>query len=510
MRRLISLFLAVLFTAAAAVPAFASGGVPYLGFTYDYWGDVVPSPAAYIPTISIGGPDIDPEIGVFRNPEDMFVDNNGDIYLLDTGNNRVVVFDRDLNKRIVIDSFEMNGETQRFNNPFGISVSHTFEIYIADTENRRIVVLDRDGNFVKLFENPQYDSIDDNFVFFPVKVAVDPAERVYAIVRNVYEGIMSFDKDGSFFGYYGTVNVSYNPLDWMWRQFSTSEQRARQRLFIPVEFQNMDIDSAGFVFTTNIEAWDSNDKVKRLNPSGDNVLVNYTRLNIIGDQRYRVSGRLGGKASFVAIKARENGTYSALDSSRCRLFTYDSEGNLLYIIGGTGNTLGMGRHPSAVEVLDRSILILDRQRGEIVYYEETEYGRLINEAIALRFEGDESAAVEKWGQVLTLNENYTLAYTGIGKALLAAGDNVAAMEYLRKGMSVDYYSIAFKRYRNDILKENLSMVLTLLAVLIVALVSFLLYKANNNRKLRIAAEIAENEARAARLKRQQQREEGEK
>jgi DNA-binding beta-propeller fold protein YncE len=502
--KLAAFILTFLFIASLSLPAYAGGGVPYLGYTYDYWGNVVPSPAAYVPTISIGARDVDPSLGAFRSPEDMFVDRNGDIYLLDTGNDRVVIFDRHLNLRLVIDSFERDGSMDGFNSPYGISVSNSLEIYIADTENRRIVVLDSEGKFVKLFENPQYDSIDETFIFLPVKVAVDPADRVYAIVRNVYEGIMCFDKDGTFFGYFGTVSVNFNRLDWIWRQLATREQRARQRLFIPVEFSSMDIDADGFVYTTNIEISDEN-KIKRLNPSGEDVLINYTELNIIGDQRFRPSGRLGGRTSFVDIKARPYGMYSALDAARGRLFTYDSEGNLLYIISGAGNVLGMGRFPTAVEVLDGSILILDRQRGEIVYFAETEYGRLINEAISLRFEGDEKAAVEKWEQVLLLNENYTLAYSGIGKALLASGDNREAMDYLRKGMSVDYYSIAFRRYRNDVMKENMNTVLTVLAFIGAVWLGYTLYKASRRRKARLEAEIAENEARSARLKKQQER-----
>jgi tetratricopeptide (TPR) repeat protein len=508
MRKFITLILAAVFTVGLIVPVGAAddgsgGGVPYLNFTYDYWGNIVPSPAAYVPTISIGGPDIDPSIGRFDSPQDMFVDANGDIYLMDTGNNRLVVFNRDLELRLLVDKFDNNGETDTFNTPFGVTVSNnTFDIYIADTENRRVVMLDKDGKLLSIFENPETGIVNENFVFLPLKVALDPADRLYVIVRNEFEGIMSFDVDGTFFGYFGTVNVSPSLWDRFWRLFQTQAQRSVDRLWIPVEFRNMDVDRYGFVYTTNIETSDTVNKVKRLNPSGQDVLANMTELYITGDQNYRPFGRLGQSASFEAIKARPNGMYSALDSSRSRLFTYDSEGNMLYVISGHGNALGMGRFPVAVEILDNSILILDRQRGEIVYFEETEYGRLINEAIALRYDGDESAAVDKWREVLTLNENYTLAYTGIGKALLAGGDNVEAMEFLRKGMSVQYYSIAFKRHRNDILKENLNMVFTLVALFIAAVVAFKLFKAYKNRIEREAQELAENEARAARIKRQ--------
>ena len=54
-----------------------------------------------------------------------------------------------------------------------------------------------------------------------------------------------------------------------------------------------------------------------------------------------------------------------------------------------------------------------------------------------------------------LDENNELANVGIGKAYLTSGDNKAAMKYLKFGMSRRYYSIAFKRYRDEILKNGL-------------------------------------------------------
>ncbi|MBO5283587.1 MAG: gluconolactonase, partial [Lachnospiraceae bacterium] len=71
--------------------------------------------------------------------------------------------------------------------------------------------------------------------------------------------------------------------------------------------------------------------------------------------------------------------------------------------------------------------------------------------------------------------NNELANTGIGKAYLTAGDNKAAMHYLKLGMNRKYYSIAFKRYRNEILKENLSLIMTVVIVLIVLLIVYKKY-----------------------------------
>jgi tetratricopeptide (TPR) repeat protein len=121
----------------------------------------------------------------------------------------------------------------------------------------------------------------------------------------------------------------------------------------------------------------------------------------------------------------------------------------------------------AVEMKDDQILVLDSHRGEIMFFVATKYGSLINQAISLRYDGDEASAVKIWEEVLELDSNFELAYVGIGKSYLAAGENKKAMEYLKLGMDREYYSIAFKRYRDDILKDNLGYVLTGIIVLVI-------------------------------------------
>ncbi|MDF2845562.1 MAG: gluconolactonase, partial [Herbinix sp.] len=74
-----------------------------------------------------------------------------------------------------------------------------------------------------------------------------------------------------------------------------------------------------------------------------------------------------------------------------------------------------------------------------------------------------------WSRVLELDENNELANTGIGKAYLTAGDYKLAMKYLELGMNRDYYSVAYKRYRNSVMTENASYSLTGIAIFIVVL-----------------------------------------
>lgn len=105
--------------------------------------------------------------------------------------------------------------------------------------------------------------------------------------------------------------------------------------------------------------------------------------------------------------------------------------------------------------------MLDSVRNAIVLFGETEYGALINDAVGLRYDGAEAEAVPLWERVLVLDEDNELANSGIGKAYLAAGDNERAIHYLKLGMNRDFYSTAFKRYRNDWFEENTAPLLTI-------------------------------------------------
>ena len=60
------------------------------------------------------------------------------------------------------------------------------------------------------------------------------------------------------------------------------------------------------------------------------------------------------------------------------------------------------------------------------------------------------------------------------------------MKYLKLGMNRDYYSIAYRRYRNGILTENVGFFLTGIVVLIIAIAVF--RKVRRKRKGEIADE----------------------
>lgn len=455
-------------------PASAFAALPYNSYNYDHFDYEVPSPAAYVPDKSLSGADLG--VGSLLEPSDFFVADDGKIYISDSGNNRILIFNKDWSLYKEVKGFDNNGKADVFNNPGGICLNNSGNIYIADSENRRVVVLSPDLSLRMIISDPKSETFKEDFDFVPMRVGVDYADRIYVICRNVFQGIMGFDDQGKFYGFVGTIKVTVSPADIIWRSLATKSQRQKQELYIPTEFTGLDIDSDGFVYTTNIDQT-RNEPIKRLNPKGDDVLKKQKGKAVMGDFFYLPPGRqYTGPSQFMDIVVREDGMYSAIDSRRGRVFTYDHEGNLLYIFGSLGTQAGTFKKPVAIETLEDKLLILDQERGQIQEFSITKYGSLINTAVGLRYDGKEEDAVNYWKEVLKLDANFELAYVGIGKSYLAKNRNKEAMKYLKLGRNQKYYSVAYKRYRNEVMKQNFAPIMSAGMIFLILFAAYRFYR----------------------------------
>lgn len=458
----------LLFGYAAPAPAYAEA-TPYESYNYNYWEEAVPAPAAYIPDRTLTGKDLG--VGDFLDPGDMFVTANGLIYIADSGNGRIICLDSNWKVDKVITGFENKGKADTFRNPSGLFINKEGNLFVADTDNGRIVVLSPDGELLRMIEKPESDILPADFKFIPVKITVDQAERVYVVAKGIFEGIMQFDENGEFIGYVGTNKVKRDYTEYLWRMLSTKAQKAQMALFVPTEFSNIDVDSKGFLYATNIDPG-STEPIKRLNPSGEDVLKRFGYFDIKGDIRFRLSV---GPSKFTDIKVLPNGMYSALDANQGKVFTYNDEGDLLYVYGGKGNQVGTFKIPVAVEYSGGNQLVLDRGKGNVVIFKPTRFGSSVNEAVGYHYNGEDALAVPLWREVLKLNSNYDIAYIGIGKSLLMEKNNKEALKYFKLGMDRDGYSVAFKRYRREVMKEHFGTFLTSVMILAAVWIAYRLF-----------------------------------
>jgi len=113
--------------------------------------------------------------GVFWGPRGIAVDNNGNLFVTDTGNKRVQVFDPNGG---FISQFGGGGVEAGFlEEPVGIAVGPDGSIYVADTWNQRIQQFDGDYQFVREWPVPGWEGED---IMNKPYLAVDQAGNVYA------------------------------------------------------------------------------------------------------------------------------------------------------------------------------------------------------------------------------------------------------------------------------------------------------------------------------------------
>lgn len=466
--------------------------LPYVTYNFDYWEDITNTPAAYVPygNISARSLGLEKDLGQIF---DIYVDDESkNIFLCDYSNRQIVVVDgNDFSLITVIDKFynSETGSMDSFNEPEGVFLSAKNELYVCDTKNGRFVkfkkVDDKTYEFISTFDGSDIisDILPNDYSFKPSKICVDSADRIYIINQNEFQGILQLEQSGVFNGYFGTITVSISLWQKVWKTLSTKAQRAKSSMYIPTVYTGIDLDSDGFLYASYV---DNNgiQAVMRLNSKGDDVIRKGANQNVGGD----IAGTqfslniYCGTSKIKDVVYNGSGMYSLLDSLRGRIFTYDREGNLLYIYGGLGSQDGTFQSAASIESLGEYRLVCDVVRNEVSVFAPTKYGNLINEAVACRFDGDESVAVEKWNEVLKLNENFEQAYIGIGKAFLNEGEYKKAMDNLDLGKSRSYYSIAYKRYRNNVIKQNFNLIFGTILVLIVAFISTRTYKNMKKRK----------------------------
>lgn len=131
----------LLLFSSAALPASADGKAD--AYHYSFYGDAVPAPAAYEATMIITGKKLN--ISAFKEPSDMHVTEDERVYVLDSGNGRIVELDRNFKLVRTIDSFVNDGKKDQFKNPQGLFVTEKGDILVADSDNYRVVHLDDKG-----------------------------------------------------------------------------------------------------------------------------------------------------------------------------------------------------------------------------------------------------------------------------------------------------------------------------------------------------------------------------
>lgn len=473
MRRKIFLMIAGLFTLCAGL--FAKGDT----YTYDYWSEMERSPDVYRVTHVVYADDLNLETPL-KNPTSLFTSGNK-LYVVDTDNNRIVELEYTVKKQLafsrVIDKvYNKDGTAETFAGPRDIFVNNDGSMFIADTNNGRVLKVDENLNIIFVLTEPDDPTYEKGKAFLPEKVVADSKGRAYVAARNVNKGFLKYEYDGIFQGFFGANEVIYNPLDLIWKKLATQAQKEKMVLFVPVEYSNCYIDSEGFIYavTKTFEEWDLLDDkakpIRRLNALGKDILVKNSEPPV-GDLQWGNAAGINAPSKFSDITVLENNVYLAVDESRGRIFGYNDQGYLLFAFGGRGNIDGFFRKPAAIEHIGKDLFVLDSMNASITVFSPTDYGSLIYLATEQFSYGQYDESAETWAKVLEYNGNYDLAYIGLGKAYLRQKKYKEAMRYFKVKRDRRDYSKAFKYYRKEWIEKNIGwMVGVLIAIIVLSFV----------------------------------------
>ncbi len=431
-------------------------------------------------------------------PKDVFVDELNHVYIANTGKNQIVVTDEEFNIRLLISAFVNKfGVPDALNGPSGVFVTET-EIFVADTGNSRVVVFDKLGNFVDIVPEPASEVLPENHVYQPVAVSVDKAGRIYVVSSTSNYGVISLNRDGSFNGFIGPQKVTFSAIEYFLRMFKTEEQLAASEKAVSTEFNNICIDKDGFIYvTTNsidaasrASAITSRSKlgdyapVKKLNPNGTDVMNRNGYWPPSGEiyMGGSVKSTIGGPSEVVDVALGPSNTWSIIDNMRSKVFTYDSNGNLLFAFGDKGNQLGNIQNLVAIDYQGTNMILLDRATNALTVYKRTGYGDLLAAAIQNTEDKQYAKAVDYYLNILQRNNNYDAAYIGIAQGLYRDGEYVQAMKYYKYAYNTEDYSEAYQAYRKEWMEENIWVIPVVLFVVIFAVLKFFKFANKVNKK----------------------------
>lgn len=275
--------------------------------------------------------------GQFRAPHAVTVSPQGQVYVTDSGNRRVQVFDQNGNflKSWTYDGWQAVPADSIFE-LWGIAVSEDGRIYVADTWNHRVQIFDEDGNLLGQFGN--FGNTDGDVssnpgsFWGPREIAIDSRGDVY-ISDTGNKRIQKFDADGNFLAAFGGGGV------------------------LPGQFE----EPVGLAFDSEdnlyvVDTW--NQRIQKFD-------TNFTPLlqwEVVGWDSENAANK-----PFITIDSRNRVFIS--DPENYRVIAYDTQGMLLGTFGQFGQDAESFRLPlDLVAGPDGGLFVVDHANQRVMKF----------------------------------------------------------------------------------------------------------------------------------------------
>ena len=432
---------------------------PYITQSPNRYGEFIVTQDAYEPFQSIRTFD---NQQVFSQPQDIFIDSDDYLYVLDTGNKRVVVFDEDYNYLLQF------GEDELIR-PLGIFVRDNF-VYVADyglaedvsSGRVHVYLLDKDLNTItheQAYSRPASPVLEINqFVYRPQKIAVDMNNTMYVVSEGSYNGILIINSENRFLSFFAPNRVQGDLMDRVIQILYGNNENATLSKKIPPAPTNVFLDDSGYVFTvtqTTITGR-TGDTLKKVNNGG---------LNFFSDTMF-------SSGDFASLTVGDVDNVYAITKSGF-IYEYDREGNLLFVFAGSSQGLdrtGLFQSASAIAINSRNELVVaDEATNNLHVFRPTAFANVVHEALGLYNQGKYVESQVLWEEVLRYNALFDLAHQGIGLSYMMQGRFEEAMEKFEIANAKEEYSLAFWEVRNDWLMSYSGMIMLGIIILYIGL-----------------------------------------
>ncbi len=274
--------------------------------------------------------------GQFFQLGSISVDDDGNIYVTDSGNTRIQKFTSDGQ---FLETWGVNGiDNGEFTKPTGIA-TYENNVYVVDSEQARIQVFDSTGKFLQSWG--EFGSDHGEF-FYPQGISISNDGVVY-VADTKNHRIQQFTTDGEFLSSFGV----FGPGD--------------GRIKTPVDVAL----GENYVYVSD----PGNSKIEKYTYEGISVAsFDYN----FGGYSIRPNG----------LTVDPDGNVYVTDSYKQRIIKIDPEGNTLKIFGGVGDDKGQFTEPKDIILDERGYLFVTDFANNRIQKFETPTVMKIEEVLA--------------------------------------------------------------------------------------------------------------------------------
>ncbi len=410
--------------------------------------------------------------------KDLVIDSEDYLYIADTGNKRIVILNPSYQ---VIHSFG----SDRLIKPQGVTILNDI-IYVADYGYGQQA---SDLGWIHLYHYDKtkldteeaitwLDSLStpsspilerDQFVYRPLKIAVDQNQTMYVVNEGTTSGVLMINSENRFINYFASNRVEISLWERLERILYQNNEDVYLTKNIPSPVLNIATDPSGYFYTVTQKQTTSGlgDNIKKVNIGG----VNYyqDKIRTFSDIVDVVPGTVGNlyavtSAGFIA--------------------EYDNVGNLLFLFGGRGtgrDKLGLFLSASAIAMDSKNQLyVIDdhASRNSIQIFRQTPFAEQVHLALDLYNQAKYDESIALWNEVLRYNSMLDLAYRGKGLGEMMNENYEVALELFWIARDQANYSEAFWELRNLWMIEHGA----LLFWVVFALIALILFLPFANKK----------------------------